>query len=250
MATFFTEATSRSILRGVIRDATVNVPSLEEILQVFQRATSLYRNPKKIQRLVVDYASPFCLGVKWESSDPALGGVCTITAAFPQFEQVDVGWNVVVRSVTIVVTTTGAHVVTDMVPTIAFYGHALQRFFQRSGLIGWDKVREHLVCAMLLVEHVYRNPPSDLVQVQLPFVQGSFLGQMDPTGAGIIIKTYLHHRGTKPHLLEFSQLLVQVSTKHRASVMTIDERTKQLFRNDFMSQARTRFPFMFDNSTR
>lgn len=249
MATFFTEATSRSILRGVIRDATSIVPPMEEIVAVFQKATSLFRNVKKIQRIITEYAMPFCLEVRLEDLDPAKGGGASITAAIPAFEQVDVGWNLVVHCVTILVRPKGAEVVTDMVPTVTFYGHALQRFFQRSGVIGWDRVREHLVCAMLLVDYVYREAPSDLLQVQLPFVQGSFLGEHNPEDGSITIKTYLHHRGTKPHLLEFQKLLIAVGAEHKVSIMTTDGYARHNFRKDFLYQARQHFPFMFDSNS-
>lgn len=190
---YVSDHTAKSMLRNLVRDATISTPKYEKIddqLKEVMRKSNRKNYYEKIGKLLGKYA----LSIAYMKQSRARG---TIMADIPYFEEDERGWALRCTNVEVRFCGTDGFYVEWAETRKVFIGHAIERMFQRGRgeILNWTHVKKELAFAMMSSMFYLDAKVGPLVakQILLPTVHGCFLGTVDSEG-NITAKTFVKPR--------------------------------------------------------
>jgi hypothetical protein len=200
---YMTDYSAKGVLRGVVRDATKQIPSYENLLNKasvrFEEITRKRGKPKHYMIKMHAFFAPYSL----INVSHSTGTKAQLGSWIPYFVEDDYGWTLQCRFITAnfnfpnsTGSFTGTGILCDNVDTdstISFSGHALERLFQRSLKLNWNLVRKEIIHSMKYIMLWMVDYPRQPVRIVLPANNGYFVGSIDFEGGQrrIKIRTYI-----------------------------------------------------------
>lgn len=215
---FVSSNTAKNILRSHIKEATALTPATPAIKS--RVCSFVTRDDARLAKMLLDYYNKFGVWNQFHREERHI----VFNGHILRFNENDFGWSLALELHKVLIAKGRVANFTVYNHKIQFYGHALERFYQRAAEIRWQMVHEDLNLAVRFLDYwAYADVDPEYMRIILPTKGGYYIGEIYPSSKasdgtnryGTRVKTFMQD-GRKPHLDELKAKMVKLtnSLKH------------------------------------